>query len=356
MKVIQVIPNFALAGAETMCENLIYQLIKRGHEAVAVSLYTTHTAITDRLAQNGVKVYYLDKKVGFDFSVFRKLSKIFKKEKPDVVHTHLHVTKYVVPLLIGKKIKRVHTVHNVAQKESGKSGRVLNKFFFKNCRTVPVALSDLVQDSICKTYKIKPEKVPVVFNGIDLDKCIPKTDYRSGEKIKILHIGRFYEQKNHVGLIKAFARFHESFPHSVLQLIGEGEKRQEMEDLVKELSLTKHVEFLGLQTNVYGYLHDADVFTLPSLYEGIPITLIEAMGTGLPIVATNVGGVPDMLKDGESGLLTEVDEEKIAQAFLEMAKDEDLRKRLGEQAKAASVAFSAEQMTEKYLEIYKVKK
>lgn len=293
MKVIQVMPEFALAGAEIMCENLVYGLRKKGIEVVVVSFYDYHSAITDRLEQSGVKIIYLNKKPGLDLSMYHKLYKVFKAEKPDVIHTHRYTTRYVIPSAIRARIKhRVHTVHNIAQKESEKAGRILNKFFFKCCHTVPVALSGLVQESICKTYKMKVERVPIVFNGINLGKCLPKTEYNSGEQIKILHIGRFMEQKNHEGLIRAFALFHKQYPKSVLQLIGDGEKRKEIERLVEALGLLDCVEFLGLQSNVYGYLHGADIFTLPSLYEGLPMTLIEAMGTGLPIVATNVGGFP----------------------------------------------------------------
>lgn len=355
MKIIQVMPNFALAGAEIMCENLVYGLKKQGVEVVIVSLFDDHSVITERLEKQGIKIIYLNKKLGMDFSIIRKLCKVFKQEKPDVIHTHRYATEYAIPaaVLAGVK-KRVHTVHNVAQKENGRLGRFLNRCFFKINHVVPVALSAIVQESIEKEYKIKKEKIPVVFNGIDLSKCLPKTEYATTDNtLKILHIGRFMQQKNHQGLIEAFSIFHEKFPKSVLQLIGEGDLRGEIEKMVAEKGLKDAVEFLGLQDNVYGYLHDADMFTLPSLYEGIPMTLIEAMGTGLPIVATKVGGVPDMLVDGESAILTDVDTEKIAKAFLELAEDQEKRKLLGESAKKAAVPFSAETMAEEYLKIYK---
>ena len=160
------------------------------------------------------------------------------------------------------------------------------------------------------------------------------------------------EQKNHQGLVEAFSIFHQAYPNSKLQLIGDGENRKDIEDLVKQKGLSDVVSFLGLQDNVYAYLHDADIFTLPSLYEGIPMTLIEAMGTGLPIVATHVGGIPDMLTNGESALLAEVNSQLIANAFLQLAVDEEKRKTLGEKAKQQSVKFSAKIMAEEYLMVY----
>jgi len=103
-------------------------------------------------------------------------------------------------------------------------------------------------------------------------------------------------------------------------------------------------------------LHEADVFTLPSVYEGIPMTLIEAMGTGLPIVATAVGGVPDMLSDKETALLTAVDENEIAKAFIELHENEALRRKLGENARAASGRFSSDVMAKAYISVYKNKR
>lgn len=354
MKVIQVMPEFGLAGAEIMCENLVYGLQQQGVEVVVASLYDYRSAITDRLEKNGVRIVYLNKKPGFDFSMYKKLYKLFKTEKPDVIHTHRYATRYVIPSAIRAKTKRrVHTVHTLAQKECGKLSRKLNKFFFKRANVIPVALSGFVQETIKQEYKMSKDKIPVVLNGIDLSKCKPKADYVINETIKILHIGRFCEVKNHKGLVRAFEIFHREYPNSILQLIGDGELRGEIQSLVDEIGLSECVEFLGLQNNVYEYLHNADIFTLPSLYEGIPMTLIEAMATGLPIVASNVGGIPDMLVNGESAILADANSEQIADAFLRLANDEGLRKKLGAKAKVESVKFSAKTMAEEYLKIYK---
>lgn len=342
-----------LGGAEIMCENLINSLRTQGQDVVAVSLYNETSVITRRLEQNCVRIIYLNKKRGLDFSLYKKLLKIFKEERPDVIHTHLYTTKYVVPasVLAGVK-KRVHTVHSIASKESGRFGRFLNRIFFKANKTIPVALSKKVQESIIEEYNLKKQQIPIIFNGIDLSKCQLKTTYLVDGKLKILHIGRFAEVKNHIGLIKAFALFQKKYPNSQLQLIGDGEKKQEIERFVQENGLTDSVQYLGVQGNVYEYLHNADIFTLPSLYEGIPMTLIEAMGTGLPIVATNVGGIPDMLINNESAILTLVDEVELSNAFIRLAGDESLRKKLGETAKRESLRFSSKIMAEKYIELY----
>lgn len=352
MNIVQIIPMFGLAGAEIMCENLTYELIKLGHKVAVISLYDYHSAITERLENAGVNIRYLGKKRGLDLSMIRKIKRVLKETKADVVHTHLYSIEYAVPAAILARIKhRVHTVHNIAEKENGRRARKLNKFFFKHCHVVPVALSELVRDSIVREYKLSKDKIPVVFNGIDLSRCIPKTDYSVNGNFKILHIGRFSEQKNHIGLVRAFKLFHDKHIDSELWLIGDGEKKAEIEKYVEDNGLISSVKFLGLQSNVYGYLHDADIFTLPSNYEGIPMTLIEAMGTGLPIVATAVGGVPDMLDD-ESALLVSLENNCICEAFEKYYESEYLRRLHGGKSMEKSNLFSSSVMAEKYSEIY----
>lgn len=353
MKIVQIMPEFGLAGAEIMCENLTYELIKLGHNVTVVSMYDYYSAITERLEKAGVDVRYLGKKPGLDFSMYRKMMRSFKDIGVDVVHTHRYCAQYAIPvaILAGVK-KRVHTVHSVAGKENRKPARRLNQFFFKHCHLIPVALSERIRDSIVTEYGINKDKIPVIYNGIDLSKCQPKIDYSIVGKFKILHIGRFSEEKNHIGLIKAFNQFHVSHSDSELWLVGDGKKKAEIETYVAENNLSSSVKFWGLQENVYGYLHDADMFALPSNYEGIPVTLIEAMGTGLPVVASAVGGIPDMIQDGVEGILCTPDVNGIAAAIERMYEDQTLREYCGKNAKNNAYRFSADIMAKKYLYLY----
>lgn len=351
MKIIQVIPFFGMGGAEIMCENLVYELRKLGHEVVVISLYNKKTPITERLEKSGADIRYLDKKEGLDFSVFGKLKKIFKQEKPDVVHTHIYVSKYVFPIASEMKIKVVHTVHSVAKHESSKISRVVNKYFFNHTNTIPVALSNKVQDTLIAEYKLEKSKVPVVLNGIDLSKCNAKTCYEYKDRFKIIHIGSFTDVKNHSGLIESFGIFNRKYPNTELHLIGDGINRIKIEKLVESKSLSKKIIFHGLQSNVHQYLSQMDVFALPSLYEGVPMSIAEAMGTGLPIVATAVGGVPDML-DQSCAQLVPVDVLAIANAFENYYLDYNLRKAHGGKALEMSKRFSAAVMADKYIKIY----
>lgn len=352
MKIVQIMPEFGLAGAEIMCENLTYELIKLGHNVIVVSMYDYHSAITERLEKAGIDVRYLGKKSGLDLSMIKKIKKIIKESKADVVHTHRYCAQYAVPASIMAGVKRrVHTVHNIASEENSILARKLNKFFFKFHKLTLVALSENVRDSIVEEYKIEKSKIPVVFNGIDLSKCKVKKNYSINGNFKIVHVGRFQEVKNHVGLINAFEKFHSKYEKTELHLIGDGERRKQIEQMVSERGLSTSVKFYGLQSNVHLYLSDMDIFTLPSLYEGIPMSIIEAMGTGLPIVATAVGGVTDML-DENSALLVPVDAVAIAEAFEKYYLNYELRKLNGKNVLKTAKRFSSEEMAKKYELLY----
>ena len=353
MKILQVIPSFCFGGAETMCENLTYALTALGHQVCVVSLYNEHTPISQRMEKAGIRFYYLDKKLGLDISMVPKLVKIMKDEKPDVVHTHLDVIKYAVAAAKLAGIKKcVHTVHNVAHKEAEGLARIVNRIYFNCGWAIPVALSPEVRQTISEVYGLPEAKIPVAYNGIDLSKCKPKKKYQIAGEAILLHVGRFNEQKNHRGLMRAFQLVLEEVSDCRLILLGDGELKSEIEEFARELDVIERVDFLGNQADVYPFLQHADIFLLPSVYEGMPMSIIEAMGSALPIVATPVGGVPDMLTNGVSGLLTDLAPERIRDGILELLRDASLREKLGRTAREDSVRFSAEYMAKEYCNVY----
>lgn len=354
MKIMQVIPYFCFGGAEIMCENLTYALKNAGQDVLVVSLYAERTPIARRMEEAGIRIVYLDKKLGLDLSMVPKLAKVIRQERPDAVHTHLDVVKYAVLAARLAGVKRcVHTVHSLADREAeGRVQKVINGTYFRHGWSTPVALTPEVQTSVAHFYGLAPERIPVIYNGIDLSRCIPKTTYETGETVTILHVGRFDIPKNHEGLLEAFRLLRENHPECRLRLVGDGDLRLRMEALAREKSIADAVEFCGMQPNVYPYLHDADIFTLPSIYEGNPMTIIEAMGTGLPIAASRVGGIPDMIVSGESGLLMEPEPPAICAALTRLVEDAALRKGLGEAAKVQSQTFSAAHMARAYISCY----
>ena len=355
MKIMQIIPYFCFGGAEIMCENLTYALSKAGQEVTVVSLYDDRTPIAQRMEEAGIRIVYLDKKPGFDLSMVPKLRRLIQQERPDVVHTHLNILKYAALAARLAGVSRcIHTVHSLADREAeDRIEKCVKGFYFRHGWSVPVALTPEVQSSVAAFYGLPLSRVPIIYNGIDLSRCVPKTTYETGETLTILHVGRFDVPKNHAGLLEAFRLLREAHPQCRLRLVGDGDLRPQMEALAREKGIDNFVEFCGMQSNVYPYLHDADIFTLPSIYEGNPMTVIEAMGTGLPIVASRVGGIPDMLSHGESGLLVEPEPKSICEGLTRLVEDKALRQRLGEAARKQSQTFSAEHMAREYVACYR---
>lgn len=355
MKVIMVIPNLVVAGAEMMCASLSLELKKRKIPIVVVSLYNQRTSLTVMLEKNGVRIIYLNKHLGFDPKIIFELKRIFDREKPEIVHMHLDCIKYAAIAACLSNVPRlIHTVHNLAEKEAVGIAQKLNFFIFKYLHTVPVALSPEIQESISKIYKMKKANIPIIFNGIDLSKCNVKKSYCS-KKMIFVHVGRFAKQKNHEMLIDAFAQYSRSNSNSELWLIGEGKQYDSIVKKSKILSIEERVVFWGKRQDVLDIICNADVFVLPSLYEGVPISIIEAMGTALPIIATDVGGVSSML-DSNSSILINCNMEELIKA-MEKMEDEDLREKLGQNAyKLATVKFSIKTMADKYIELYNKQK
>lgn len=352
MKIFQIIPSFEMGGAEIMCETLVYELKKMGHEVVVISLYSTETIITQRLKKANVDIRFLNKRSGFDTCMYSKLRSIFKEEKPDVVHTHLYVTKYVFPIAAKLKIKTIHTLHSVAMHEASRVDRLINKHYYKRCDVIPVVLSKKNETAFLNVYKMPVGFSHVIMNGVNLGNCIEKSDYQIHGNFKIVHVGRFTAEKNHKILIEAFDVFHKKHMDSELHLVGDGAERSEIERMVKERNLSEFVFFHGVLSSVFEYLFEMDIFTLTSLYEGVPMSVVEAMGTGLPIVATAVGGVLDMLNENNSQLVR-VDKGEIAKAFEVYYLNRDLRERHGKCALKESNRFSSVTMAKKYVELYR---
>lgn len=355
MRVVQVIPEFGLGGAEIMCENLVRELLERGAEVTVISLYRFESPITERMKRSGVDVVFLDKKPGPDLSMVFKICKVLKRVNADVVHSHCYALKYAAPAAVLAKVPvRVHTLHNLAKKENGWISRRLNALFFGFAGVHPITISQKCRESFVKEYRSYKGEIPVIFNGAELSRCIPKTDYAFHTEISILHVGRFAQAKNHSELLKAVKILHENDIRVKLRLVGEGKLKESVLKMVREFEMDTYVEFYGTTDDVFPLMAQADIFVLPSIYEGVPLSLIEAMGTGLPIVASPVGGIPELLTDGENGLLCEPTNDSITETVKRFIDDPALRAKCGENARISSERFSIEKMTDEYIRCYEL--
>ena len=354
MKIIQVIPNLDFGGAEIMCATLTTELRTKGHDVTLVYFYDKNTDVLKDLITKGIKTVCLYKRKGFDLRCVKRLKKVIKELRPDVIHTHLYSLKYVILATLFSKVQIVHTIHNIATKETSKIDRLFLKHFFKNNKVIAVALSKIVQKTIVDEYGLPEEKVPIVLNGVDLSKCIKKSKYSLDDNtINIINVARFSEQKNHKRLIDAFSMLVNAGIRCKLILIGDGELKSEIEQYVMNKNISQHVSFLGHQKNPHIFLSEADVFVLSSNYEGVPMTLLEAMGTGLPIISTKVGGIENILTDRKDAFLVPCDSVSIFNSLITLYNSEYLREKIGSAAYTSSIIYSSSTMAENYLSLYK---
>ena len=345
-------PDFNLAGAEIMVENLCYELSKR-HEIVVVSMYHCETAITERLINNGINLVFLDKKNGFDWSATQKLKKVILDFRPDIIHTHRYMLMYAV--LAGglnKERKIFHTVHNVAEREVPSKLQYFQKFLFRSGKAIPVAISPRVRKSIEKRYGMNTNEIPMIYNGIDVKRFSPKIDYTQHDVFTCLHIGRFSEQKNHVEMILALKKLVDAGEKVRFIFVGEGDLFSDIKMQVDEQHLTDYVIFAGTTADVRPWFDRSDAFMLPSRWEGMPMTLIEAMSAAMPIIAANVGGIPDMLENEKSALLIEPNADEIERAVIRLKDNTQFREQIGQTAFRESQNFTAEHMGKEYQELF----
>jgi len=214
-----------------------------------------------------------------------------------------------------------------------------------------VAVSETVKALWCREDGISPARVLVVPNGVPdpLEERHGQPPARDGGQ-RIGSVGRLSIEKGMDVLVRAFALVAREVPHSELVIVGDGAEREALEALTKELSLTDHVQFLGQRADVWDQLARLDVFVLPSRSEGMPMALLEAMATALPVVSTAVGGIPEALVDGRNGLLVPAEDPKaLAVAIVRVLGDRSLAERLGQAARSTfEQRYELSRMVEAY--------
>lgn len=350
-KVMMVIPSLSVGGAEKMAIDIAAHVDRSLIDVTVVSLYPyRETVLSEYAKKAGLNVIYLNKKSGSILSVVRELKQTIKKIKPDVIHTHLYVAPYVL-LAAGRKILKYHTVHNVAEKEATGFLRLMMKWAYKFGGFTPVAISPYCADTFGAVYKRPSNTIPTVINGIDISRFRQvRTEHTI---VKLINVGRFNPQKNQKLLIKVFAEIHRQCPNTVLEIVGDGYLRSELEDAVRANKLENVVIMQGESDLISEKLGGSDIFVLSSDYEGLPVSVLEAMASGLPIVTTKAGGVVDIVKDGVNGMIVPVgDIDALTRAVVTLVNDKEKRKSMGEASKKIAEAFSIEECAKKYQELY----
>ncbi len=362
-RVLHVLANLGGAGgAERMAVHIALGLNSQRFEPAVVAYSGRYGSdLEHKLEAAGIKTWFLGKGPGFGWRTYGRLHRVFNEFRPDIVHTHVHVMRYAFPSLVYFKPRlMVHTVNNIAEQEIEPRARWLQRLAYKR-GVVPVAVAREVAVSLERLYGIGGCRV--VWN------CIPTSLYASpqtpraiwrakqgfsDDDILFLCVARFAPQKNHALLLNAFAKGPASDPRAHLVLAGEGVLRARLQRQVNELDLTSRVHFLGLRRDIPDVLGASDIFTLSSDWEGNPLSVIEAMAAGLPIVSTAVGGVPELLQDGKEGFIVKPGRaEQLSKAMMVLLNNAGLRRAMGTAASTrAKEKFDVSAMVRAYDELY----
>jgi glycosyltransferase involved in cell wall biosynthesis len=313
MKIVQFISSLGSGGAERFVVSLSNELIAMGHEVAIVTMAREGNEphlFYKRFLSPKCKLYNLGSAHGNKLRMLTTVTNFIKRLHPDVVHTSWGVPYMgILPMFTLGKIPYVQTMHSLADKLIGsRLDFKINNHFYKHHRLHPVAISEICRQSFQKLYGM--DVAAVIDNGAAAVEPSPALDdvraevasYCCSADTKVfVHPARFHLLKNQRRLIEAFNLLDSRGVDFTLLLMGRGYDCEEGRAL-QALACDK-IKFLGEKANVGDYLLCADAFCLCSDYEGLPISLLEALSAGVTPICTAVGGVADVITDGDNGYL-----------------------------------------------------
>ena len=381
VRVLRVIARLNMGGPALHVSYLTAGLAKRGYETtlVAGSLAAGEDSmafVADELGVDVVRIDELHREISpaRDVVAAIRLARLIRKIRPHILHTHTAKAGAVgrfAALLAGdaRPPVVVHTFH----------GHVLRGYFdpvraraFRHLErtlarstTALVAVSPQVRDDLVELDVAPATRFAVVRLGIELDQRVAPASNGRVETRRVLGIGespftvgwigRMTGIKRTDDVLLAFKSLRERGIDARLCLVGDGPDRDEVERRAHELGVMRETLFLGYQEQVASFFAAFDVFVLPSANEGTPVTAIEALAAGKPVVATRVGGIPDVVRDGEDGFLVAPgDVEALADRLAQLATDDKLRERMGKAARSrVRERYSVERLVDDIDRLYR---
>jgi len=354
--------GLAYGGAETQVVRLATRLKLRGWEVSVVSLMPPKAYVED-LEAAGIPVFSLGirRKLPDPRPVLR-LARIIRKWQPDVVHSHMvHanlLARIVRPLAPFPIL--VCTAHSID--EGGRLREVLYRLTDLFC-DLTTQVSQAGLERYVHVGAVPRHKIRYIPNGVDTERFKPNLEDRLKVRKELgvdgfvwLAVGRFDPQKDYPNMVQAFARVVHKHSNAILLIVGDGPLRETMENMARELGAEKYVKFLGIRRDIPQLMNAADAYVMSSSWEGMPNVLLEASATGLPIVATDVGGNREVVLDGITGFLVPPrNPEALAEAMLRMMDlPEEKRREMGKAArKHVEDNFSLNRVVDMWEALYK---
>lgn len=276
---------------------------------------------------------------------------LFKKQI-DVIHSNLgSCFRLFIPNLLYKRVPHILTIHSMGNRIFSGRKKRLASFLFRTKQVIPVAICDTVKKSMVETYHLKDEDIELVYNGVDVTKH-QYIERAADDTVRYISVGALYNIKNYSFLIDAFNILQQTCCNVKLDIIGTGEQKDQLQTKIEELGLRDKIKLLGNQDNVFDYLKKADVYCCSSLVEGLPLSVLEAMATGLPVVSSNAGGVVDIVKNELNGFIVELKIQEYVDALQKMT-EYPIRLKYGIKSREIAESHSIEKMAVQYQQIYR---
>ncbi|MES2831348.1 MAG: TIGR03088 family PEP-CTERM/XrtA system glycosyltransferase [Pseudomonadota bacterium] len=336
-------------GLETVLAECVNRMPADRYRHAIVCL-ADYTAFSEKITRPGVAIIALHKPPGLGLGAHWKLWKLVRELRPTILHTYnISAVEYAFTASMAGVPICVHAEH----------GRDLSDLHGKNRKhnllrrwMTPyidcfIPVSQDLKHWLRETVGIPTDKNLVINNGVDTSNFRPRTDTATDAHVRthaveaaaqkefiVGTVGRIQNIKNHKGLVSAFLRLLALLPayreQLVLTIVGDGPLMAELRTQVEASGATDRIRLLGARSDIADLMSTFDVFVLPSFNEGTPITLLEAMASGLPVIASRVGGIPDVVQDHESGMLVSAtDHEAIAAALAGYFNDRQLARSHG---------------------------
>lgn len=318
--------------------------------------------LAKKLQELNIKTFLIPSKSKHSLKNFTFLNKVIHQEKPALLHAHIWnpmASKYAFPAKALTSIPLVITEHDPFHLPFPKN---LYKKFTLNFADAIITVSEANQQLINQLYPKQRHKTVTIHNGIEeLPKPILETRrhtirkeiFQVGPETQVIFsAGTLHERKGYKYLISAYRKILQKFPNSKLIIAGEGPERAALEKLIKNLDLGKRVMLLGQSNNIPELLASANLFVLPSLKEAFGLAILEAMQAGLPVVASQVGGIPEIL-DKNLGIMVEpANKNELIKAISKLLSHPELMKKMGQHGKKRSEEFSAQKTANETSKLY----
>ena len=362
--IMHIIFSLGIGGAEKLAFDMIASLSRQSFRPIAVCIGPDGPLGT-MFRESGVPLYHRQNIPGQTRNGILWLREVIAREKVTVIHAHQYNPLYysLLAALWTPRLNLVYTEHGRIHPERFNWKRYFTNPLFALRINHIVSISGSTRVAMAHYDNLPLRRIEVIHNGIDIASLNPQFDQQQkrrslgiGEKSRIIGTAsRLEEIKNLPMMLRGFKRVLENSPDTVLVIAGQGDQGGGLQALAEELGIAGQVRFLGLRSDLPELFALIEVFLLVSFTEGISITLLEAMGSGVPAVVTRVGGNPEVVVEGVTGYFVEVDDDAgLADRVLALLNDREEAARLGEAGRErVREKFSFCSMMESYLRLYR---